>query len=338
MRIIVDAMSGDNAPVEIIKGAVAARAEYGVDITLVGDTEIINKVMAENTLSDDGIKIVNSESVITMEDNPICVVKSKKNSSMAIAFSLLRDGEGDAVVSAGNTGAILTGASLILKKIKGIKRAAIGAIIPLDKPMLLLDSGANTDNQPEYLQQFAIMGYIYMRNIFGIKDPKVALINNGSETTKGTEAYVLANELLRNTEGINFIGNIEGRDVPSGVCDVIVADGFTGNIILKLCEGFGSYMSRTLKNIFKQNIMTKIGALMVMRNIKALKKQLDHTEYGGAPLLGVSAPVIKAHGSSNAKAIKNAVHQASVFAETGITQEIIKTMEKNKKQTAEAAE
>jgi glycerol-3-phosphate acyltransferase PlsX len=263
-----------------------------------------------------------------MEDNPICVVKSKKESSMAKAFMLLRDGEGDAVVSAGNTGAILTGASLILKKIKGIKRAAIGAIVPLDKPILLLDSGANTDNQPEYLQQFAVMGYIYMKNIFGMQSPRVGLVNNGSEETKGTEAYVKAYELLKNTDNINFIGNVEGRDIPSGVCDVLVADGFTGNIILKLCEGFGSYMSRTLKGIFKKSIITKLGALMVMPQVKALKKQLDHTEYGGAPLLGVSAPVIKAHGSSNAKAFKNAVKQAKVFAETGITQEIIDALSK----------
>ena len=162
MRIIVDAMSGDNAPVEIVKGAVMARKELGVDIILVGDTDTVKSVMKDNSLSEDGITIVHSDSVITMEDNPICVVKSKKDSSMAKAFTLLRDGEGDAVVSAGNTGAVLTGASLILKKIKGIKRAAIGAIIPLDKPTLLLDSGANTDNQPEYLQQFAIMGYIYI--------------------------------------------------------------------------------------------------------------------------------------------------------------------------------
>ena len=338
MRIIVDAMSGDNAPEDIVQGAVLARKEYGVDIILVGDTDAIKGVMKDNSLSEDGITIVHSESVITMEDNPICVVKSKKDSSMAKAFALLRDGEGDAVVSAGNTGAVLTGASLILKKIKGIKRAAIGAIIPLDKPTLLLDSGANTDNQPEYLQQFAIMGYIYMRNIFGIENPRVGLINNGSEETKGTEAYVAANELLRNTEGINFIGNVEGRDIPSGVCDVLVADGFTGNIILKLCEGFGSYMSRTLKGIFKQSVITKLAALMVMPQVKALKKKLDHTEYGGAPLLGVSAPVIKAHGSSNAKALKNAIRQASVFAETGITEEIINTMAKNKKESTEASE
>ena len=284
--------------------------------------------MDENSLSYDGIEIHHSEGVITMEDNPICVIKSKKESSMAKAFTLLRDGEGDAVVSAGNTGAILTGASLILKKIKGIKRAAIGAIIPLDKPMLLLDSGANTDNQPEYLQQFAVMGYIYMKNIFGMESPKVGLVNNGAEETKGTEAYVKAYEMLKNTDNINFIGNIEGRDIPNGVCDVLVADGFTGNIILKLCEGFGSYMSRTLKGIFKKSIITKLGALMVMPQVKALKKQLDHTEYGGAPLLGVSAPVIKAHGSSNAKAFKNAVKQAKVFAETGVTQEIIDALGK----------
>ncbi len=328
MKIIVDAMSGDNAPVEIIKGAVQAHAEYGVDIILVGDTDTVKKVMRENSLSYDGIEICHSEGVITMEDNPICVIKSKKDSSMGKAFTLLRDGKGDAVVSAGNTGAILTGASLILKKIKGIKRAAIGTIIPLDKPMLLLDSGANTDNQPEYLRQFAIMGYIYMKNIFGIENPKVALINNGAEETKGTEAYVNAYKLLKETDGINFIGNIEGRDIPDGVCDVIVADGFTGNIILKLCEGFGSYMSRTLKGIFKESLVTKLGAVMVMPQVNALKKKLDHTEYGGAPLLGVSAPVVKAHGSSNAKAFKNAVKQAKIFAETGITEEIINAMSK----------
>lgn len=332
MKIIVDAMSGDNAPVEIIKGAVLAREEYGVDIILVGNTDVIKNVIKENALSEDGIEICHADDVITMEDNPISIIKSKKNSSLGKAFTLLRDGEGDAVVSAGNTGAILTGASLILKRIKGIKRAAIGAIIPLEKPMLLLDSGANTDNQPEYLQQFAVMGYIYMKNIFGIDNPKVALINNGAEETKGTEAYVKAYSLLKETEGINFIGNIEGRDIPNGVCDVIVADGFTGNIILKLCEGFGSYMSHTLKDMFKESLVTKLGAVMVMPQVKALKKKLDHTEYGGAPLLGVSAPVIKAHGSSNAKAFKNAVRQAKTFAETGITNEIINAMAKKREE------
>lgn len=332
MKIIVDAMSGDNAPVEIIKGAVWAREECGVDIILVGDTDVIKNVIKENALSEDGIEICHADDIITMEDNPISIIKSKKNSSLGKAFTLLRDGEGDAVVSAGNTGAILTGASLILKRIKGIKRAAIGAIIPLEKPMLLLDSGANTDNQPEYLQQFAVMGYIYMKNIFGIDNPKVALINNGAEETKGTEAYVKAYSLLKETEGINFIGNIEGRDIPSGVCDVIVADGFTGNIILKLCEGFGSYMSHTLKDMFKESLVTKLGAVMVMPQVKALKKKLDHTEYGGAPLLGVSAPVIKAHGSSNAKAFKNAVRQAKTFAETGITNEIINAMAKKREE------
>lgn len=332
MKIIVDAMSGDNAPVEIIKGAVLAREEYGVDIILVGNTDVIKNVIKENALSEDGIEICHADDVITMEDNPISIIKSKKNSSLGKAFTLLRDGEGDAVVSAGNTGAILTGASLILKRIKGIKRAAIGAIIPLEKPMLLLDSGANTDNQPEYLQQFAVMGYIYMKNIFGIDNPKVALINNGAEETKGTETYVKAYSLLKETEGINFIGNIEGRDIPNGVCDVIVADGFTGNIILKLCEGFGSYMSHTLKDMFKESLVTKLGAVMVMPQVKALKKKLDHTEYGGAPLLGVSAPVIKAHGSSNAKAFKNAVRQAKTFAETGITNEIINAMAKKREE------
>lgn len=332
MKIIVDAMSGDNAPAEIIKGAVLAREEYGVDIILVGNTDVIKNVIKENALSENGIEICHADDVITMEDNPISIIKSKKNSSLGKAFTLLRDGEGDAVVSAGNTGAILTGASLILKRIKGIKRAAIGAIIPLEKPMLLLDSGANTDNQPEYLQQFAVMGYIYMKNIFGIDNPKVALINNGAEETKGTEAYVKAYSLLKETEGINFIGNIEGRDIPNGVCDVIVADGFTGNIILKLCEGFGSYMSHTLKDMFKESLVTKLGAVMVMPQVKALKKKLDHTEYGGAPLLGVSAPVIKAHGSSNAKAFKNAVRQAKTFAETGITNEIINAMAKKREE------
>lgn len=328
MKIIVDAMSGDNAPVEIVKGAVWAHEELGVNIILVGDTDVINNVMRENSLSYDGIEIHHAEQVITMEDNPICVIKSKKESSMSKAFYLLRDGAGDAVVSAGNTGAILTGASLILKKIKGIKRAAIGTIIPLENPMLLLDSGANTDNQPEYLQQFAVMGYIYMKNVFGLNSPRVGLVNNGSEETKGTEAYVKAYQLIKDTPEINFIGNVEGRDIPNGVCDVIVADGFTGNIILKLCEGFGSYMSRTLKSIFKESVVTKLGALMVMPQVKGLKKKLDHTEYGGAPLLGVSAPVVKAHGSSNAKAFKNAVKQAKIFAETGITDEIINAMAK----------
>lgn len=326
MKIIVDAFGGDNAPLEIIKGCEQAVLEYGVSIVLTGKEEIIKKVIQENNISSKGITIVNAESAITMEDNPLLVIKGKNDSSMSVGLSLLANGEGDAFVSAGNTGALLTGASLIVKRIKGIKRAALGILMPTNEgPAMLIDGGANIDDKPEYLVQYAIMGSIYMQKVLKKIEPKVGLINNGAEETKGTELYLETHSLLKNSS-INFIGNIEGRDVPLGKADVIVADGFTGNIILKTIEGMGLTFISNLKDVFYKNTVTKIAALLLKKELKAFKKKLDYTEYGGAPLMGISKPVIKAHGSSNAKAFKNAIRQAKQFCEANVIKEIEKSI------------
>ena len=247
---------------------------------------------------------------------------NKKDSSMATALSLLAEGKGDAVVSAGNTGALFTGATLIVRRIKGIRRAALGGVIPLNKPILLVDSGANTDVTPEILCDFAVMGNLFMKKVMGIQNPKTGLANNGSEEHKGTPVYVRAHEILKEQKDIDFTGNIEGRDIPLGKCDVIVCDGFTGNIILKMCEGFGIFIKDTLKKLLMKNTKSKIGALFLSDGISRLKKEMDYTEFGGAPFLGISKPVIKAHGSSNAKSISYCILQAKNYASSGIIDEI----------------
>lgn len=318
MTIIVDAFGGDNAPLEIIKGCEAAVKEFGAEIILTGKEDEIRSVISENGISDNGMTIINADSVITMEDDHSVVVKAKKDSSMAVGFSLLAEGKGDAFVSAGNTGAVLTGASLIVKRIKGIKRAALAPLIPTEKgPAMLIDCGANVENKPEYLMQFALMGSVYMNKIMGIDKPRVGLANNGTEETKGTQLHIDAHNLIKNAP-VNFIGNIEGRDIPLGAADVVVADGFTGNIILKTIEGMGLLIISNLKEILLKNAFTKLAAFMLKNGIRDFRNKLDYTEYGGAPLMGISKPVIKAHGSSNAKSFKNAIKQAIRFSETGV--------------------
>ena len=321
MNIILDAMSGDKAPVEIVKGAAMAKARLGVDLTLVGQREVILRCARENGLSLDGIRIEHAEGVITMEDDPISVVRAKRNSSMAMGLRMLKD-EGDAFVSAGNTGALHAGSSLIIRPIKGIHRPAIATVLPLARPVLLLDSGANTNVTPEYLVQWAVMGSIYMKNIFGIRQPSVGLLNNGAEEHKGTPVVAETYKLLKASDDIFFIGNVEGNQVLSSVCDVLVTDGFTGNITLKMLEGMGKFFMSTLKGMYKKNFLTQLSAAAVKDQLMGLKKQFDASEHGGAPLLGLSKPVIKAHGSSDAQAICNAVRQAASFVKTGVIAEI----------------
>ncbi len=321
MKIIVDCMSGDNAPEEIVKGAIKGSHLHNTDVLLVGDENAIRKVIRENELSESRVSIYHTpDAPVTMEDDPSCVMKDKKDSSMAVALRLLADGKGDAVISAGNTGALFTGATLIVRRIRGMRRAALGAIVPLGKPILVVDAGANTDVLPEHLVDFANMGDLYMKKVAGVKNPKIGLINNGEEEHKGTELYVNTHKLLKEQD-FNFIGNIEGRDVPEGKADIIVCDGFTGNILLKTCEGFGLFIKKTLSDLFYKNIKTKMGALFVMDNIKDLKKKMDYSEHGGAPFLGISKPVIKAHGSSNAKSISYCILQAKNYVRSGIISE-----------------
>ncbi len=324
MRIVVDAHGGDNAPLEIIKGCcMAVRELKEITILLVGRKNELQEIMAQNGLPCDKIELIDAPDILTMEDEPTSVLKEKQYSSMAVAFKLLKEDKADAFVSAGNSGAVLVGATLLVKRIRGIKRAALGAVMPSTVgPYIMLDCGANVECKSEYLDQFATMGSIYMKSCLGVENPRVALLNNGTEECKGTELQKQAYQLLKNNGSINFIGNIEGREVPLGGSDVVVADGFSGNITLKVSEGWGKLISGELKEMLTKNLKSKLAALLIMSEINAFRKKLDYKEYGGAPLLGISKPVIKAHGSSDAKAFKNAIRQACTFAKSGMIQEI----------------
>ncbi len=335
MRIIIDVMSGDNAPEEIIKGVFLAHKEYPhVDFTMIGHEEIIYDCCRENDLdiTEPHIDIKHADSVINMEDPALSVVREKANSSMGIGLKMLASGEGDAFVSAGNTGALHAGSTLVVRRIKGYQRSAIATILPLETPLLLIDSGANTEVTKEQLLQFAVMGSIYMNKIFDIEAPRVGLANIGTEPTKGTPKHVEAYEYLSASERINFIGNIEGKQIPFSECDVLVCDGFTGNTILKLTEGLSKFLMGKLKAVFSKNPVTKASALVMLPQIKQLKKEFDASEYGGAPMLGISKPVIKAHGSSDAVAIKNAVRQSIEFVNTGIIYELARQVQKTVKE------
>ena len=265
-----------------------------------------------------------------MHDEPNTILKSKSNTSLAVALKALADGEGDALVSAGSTGAVLFGATFIEKRIKGIKRPAIGTVMPgTEKPYLLIDAGANLNCRPEMLMQFAVLGSVYMNKVFGIEKPQVGLLNNGAEDSKGGEVLVETYQMLKNST-LNFIGNVEARDVPKGACDVLVADGFAGNIVLKLTEGVASEFLGLFKGILLKNIFTKIAAMIIKPGLRQMKKMMDYSEYGGAPIIGIKKPVFKAHGSSNAKAIKNAIRQAKTFVEGDVIAEIERVLEQNK--------
>ncbi|MGN0521574.1 MAG: phosphate acyltransferase PlsX [Eubacterium sp.] len=322
MRIIVDAFGGDNAPLEIIKGAMLAVDEYDVDILLTGDRDKINECIKQNNITLKRTQIADAKSVITMHDDAKSVLKEKSDSSMAVGFDLLNKGEGDAFVSAGNTGAVTVGATLITKRIKGIKRPAIASVMPSAKrPILLIDCGANSECRPEFLYQFGLMGDLYMKHILKYDNPRVALANNGEEDTKGTPLIKAAYALMKDA-AYNFTGNIEGRQIPFGDADVIVADGFTGNIILKTYEGVAKVLMNGIKDAFMKNTLSKLSYLGVRSGINDMKKQFDYKEYGGAVLLGVKKPVIKAHGSSDARTFKNAIKQAVWFLENNLIEEI----------------
>ncbi len=322
MRILIDVMSGDNAPLELLRGAVMAAAEYpSLSIAVVGSEEIIREVAEADALSLDGIEVIPSTSVIEMEDKALSVVRDKKDSSMSIGLQALAAGEGDAFVSAGNTGALLAGATLLVRRIRGIQRAGIASVLPFPTPVLLMDCGANLEVTPENLEQFAYMGSLYMEKLYALPSPRVGLLNNGTEYNKGLPLQVATYERLTKS-GLNFVGNVEGKTIPLGSCDVVVTDGFTGNILLKVIEGMGKFFGGALKDLFHTNTTTKLSGLMIRNKLGDFKKRLDPSEHGGAPLLGISKPVIKAHGSSDANAIKNAVHQAMTFVSTGINYDI----------------
>lgn len=322
MRIAIDGFGGDNAPAEVIKGAAAAVKEYGVEVAITGDEQKLRACFKELGASMDGITIVDADGVIEIEDNPMDIRKAKANSSMGKAFQLVVNGEADAFVSAGSTAALVVGGSMVVGRIKGVKRPALAPVMPsISNYYMLLDGGANLECRPEMLQQFAVMGSIYMDKIMNCQSPRVGLLNIGAEEEKGRELEHETYALLKNTP-LNFIGNVEAREVPLGACDVIVTDGFTGNIFLKTVEGMGRFMKRSLKETVFGGGVARIGAVFAMGGIKKVSKNMDYKEVGGSPLLGTQKPVIKAHGSSDEKAFKNAIRQAKEFVENNVISEI----------------
>lgn len=313
MRIAIDAMGGDNAPRSTVEGAVQAAKEYGVEVCLVGKKEEINKYLSAEDQSNGKITIVEASEIIDNNEAPVTAIKHKKDSSMVVGLKLVKDGNCDALLSAGSTGAFLAGSLLKVGRIKGIDRPALSPLIPTTKGMcMIIDAGANVDSKPKNLQQFAIMGSIYMEKVMGISKPRVGLLNVGVEEGKGNELTKQSFELLSKLN-INFVGNIEARDVAEGVCDVVVCDGFVGNVLLKNTEGVAQAIFDILKGIFMQNAVSKVAALMLKKGLKAFKKKFDYKEYGGAPFMGIDGIMIKAHGSSDAKAIKNAIRQAKLL-------------------------
>ena len=330
MKIILDAMGGDLAPEAPVLGALAAAKDFGAQITLVGKGEEILEVMRKHGVSTlpAGIEIANAEEVVDMHDDPANVIRKKKNSSMVIGLRMVADGSGDAFVSAGSTGALLSGATLIVKRVKGIRRAAMGPVMPnkAGGKTVILDCGANAECTPEFLLQFGLVGSLYAKKYLGVENPKVGLLNIGSEDSKGTplqkETYAMLTEA--HEKGIlNFVGNVEARDVPLGAVDVIVCDGFSGNVLLKSIEGTAMFMGSLMKHkIFKRNIFSMLGYLLCKPGVDEVMGMLDYRQIGGTQFLGIKKPVIKAHGSSDALAFRNAVKQAMEAAQTDISEEL----------------
>ncbi len=328
MKIIVDAMGGDNATRAMVEGALEAVREYGIKVILVGRGEEILTVFRDNGMGElpTGVEIAHAGQVVEIEDNPATAFKEKKDSPLTIGLNLLKEGKGDAFVSAGSTGALLSAATLLVKRIKGIRRAALAPIVPTGGGgAVLIDCGATTDCTPEYLLQYAFMGSYYAERVLGRPEPRVGLLNIGVEESKGTDLQRRAYTLLKSAAAggrIHFVGNVEAREAVEGAVDVIVTDGYSGNIFLKTMEGTGLFLAREIKGMFRKNFLTKLAALLVRGGIKEFKKLLDSGEVGGTALIGISKPVIKAHGSSDAFAMKNAIRQAVQFASSGMIEDI----------------
>ena len=328
MKIIIDAMGGDNAPLEIVKGALLGMEHWGVEVLLTGDTEAILRALRDcgHDTIPRGMEIVHTTETVEMCDDPSKVFRHKKDTSMGVGLTMLREGQGDALVSAGSTGALLTGATLITKRIHGIRRAAMAPVIPTTTGQaVLIDCGANAECTPEYLVQFAYLGNFYAQQVLGLAKPRVGLLNIGAEDSKGTDLQKQTLARLRQAaeEGhLHFIGNIEAKEAIKGGCDVIVTDGFSGNILLKTMEGVGSFAGSALKGMFKKNLLTKLAALAVMPGLNDFKAKLDPNKVGGTAFIGISKAVIKAHGASNAEAVENAVGQAAAFARSGLIEKI----------------
>ena len=335
MRILVDAMGGDNAPDQIALGAIQAAKDFGCEVVLVGRGEAILRALKDQGIETlpKGVEIANADDVVDMHDDPATVVKKKKDSSMVVGLNMLKEGGGDAFVSAGSTGALLSAATLTVRRVKGIRRAAMAPQIPTKtgREAVLIDCGATADCTPEFLLQFAFMGSYYAEKVLCIENPRVALLNIGAEDSKGGELQKAVYPLLKQAGeagAINFTGNIEARDVPLGGADVVVADGFSGNILLKGIEGTALFMSSMVKGIFKKNLLTKFAALLCMGGVKEMKAKLDYRETGGTLLLGISKPVVKAHGSSDERAVFSAIRQAAQAVEAGFTEDIRQNVDK----------
>jgi len=333
MKIIVDAMGGDNAPQSAVMGAIQANREYGVSITLVGRGEEILRTLEANGVKDlpSGVEVVHASEVVEMCDDPANAFRKKKDSSLTVGLNLLKDGAGDAFVSAGSTGALLSGATLVTKRIKGIRRAALAPVVPTGGGgSVLIDCGANAECPPEYLLQFAYMGSYYAREVLGRENPKVGLLNIGAEPSKGTSLQTAVYPLLEEAGKagrVNFTGNVEAREAVQGAVDVIVADGYSGNIFLKALEGTALFMGGEIKKLLKKNLRTKLAAGLISGELREFKKLISAEDVGGTALLGISKAVIKAHGSSNEKAVKNAIRQARDVVESGIIQKITDNVE-----------
>lgn len=328
MNILIDAFGGDNAPLEVIKGSVMAVQQLGVTVTLVGNTKKIQSCAAENGLSLDGIELLHAPAVFDIHEEPATLLKQHRDTSMAVGMQALHYGAGDAFVSAGSTGALLMGSTFLVKRISGVKRAAAAPILPTEKtPFLLIDGGANNDCRPEMLVQFAIMGSAYMQKVMHVEQPRVALLNVGAEETKGRELELESYAQLMQAP-IHFIGNVEARALPMGAADVVVTDGFTGNVALKLYEGMGKFMAHQMKGNLFAGFTGKLAALLILPKIKALTKKMDYKAVGGAVMLGVQKPVVKAHGSSDATAFFNAIRQARDCVSGSVIRVIIENMKK----------
>jgi len=317
--ILVDAMGGDNAPDAIVNGCIdAIKEQEGFDILLIGDSSKIEAILKRRNFSNPRLRINHTDEIITSHDTPTKAIKNKKNSSMVVGFNLLKQKKGDVFLSAGNSGALLAGALLLIGRLKGVDRPALGAIIPTKTGRtLIIDAGLNSVCKPINLLQFGTFGSIYMREMFGIEQPKVGLVNIGSEESKGNDAIRQAFSLLLESK-LNFVGNIEGNDVIEGKADVVVCDGFVGNVMLKLLEGAATFMFGTIKEMYTKNVITKLSALAIKKDLKAFARKLDTDENGGAPILGIDGLVFKSHGSSNTKTIKNVVLKAFKIANTSM--------------------